>query len=144
MTGCTFGKGNLVHLDYGKNAFTFFRRSDGKAIRIVTRPEAWGGLLDEEHKALRAKLQAGAATPEDKARFQEVHREKSRLILERPLDDLFEIKPVDTPVPAKARIHDSVVCAGCGETVMETRSRLFRDQSYCLPCFEARDRRYAG
>ena len=29
MTGCTFGKGNLIHLDYGKNAFTFIRCSDG-------------------------------------------------------------------------------------------------------------------
>ncbi len=31
MTGCTFGKGNLIYRDYGKNAFTFWRRSDGRA-----------------------------------------------------------------------------------------------------------------
>jgi len=31
LTGCTFGKGNLVHRDYGKNAYTFYRRSDGRA-----------------------------------------------------------------------------------------------------------------
>ena len=31
LTGCTFGKGNLIHRDWGKNAYTFFRRSDGKA-----------------------------------------------------------------------------------------------------------------
>jgi len=42
LTGCTFGKGNLIHLDHGKNAFTFIRRSDGKALRIVTRPDAFG------------------------------------------------------------------------------------------------------
>ena len=23
LTGCTFGKGNLIHQDHGKNAFTF-------------------------------------------------------------------------------------------------------------------------
>lgn len=40
LTGCTFGKGNLVHLDHGKNAYTFIRRSDGRAIRVATRPEA--------------------------------------------------------------------------------------------------------
>jgi formylmethanofuran dehydrogenase subunit E len=38
MTGCTFGKGNLIHRDWGKNAYTFFRRSDGRAVRIVGRP----------------------------------------------------------------------------------------------------------
>ena len=142
MTGCTYGKGNLIHLDYGKNAFTFYRRSDGKAIRVVTRPDAWGDELDNDHKSLRAKIQAGTATPKEKQRFQEIHREKSQLILERPLETLFEIKPVDSPLPAKARIHNSIVCAGCGEATMETRSRIFRGESYCVPCFEARDRRY--
>ena len=37
LTGCTYGKGNLIHKDYGKNAFTFYRRRDNKAIRLVTR-----------------------------------------------------------------------------------------------------------
>jgi formylmethanofuran dehydrogenase subunit E len=41
LVGCTFGKGNLVHKDYGKNAFTFIRRSDAKAIRLVTRSTGW-------------------------------------------------------------------------------------------------------
>ena len=40
LTGCTFGKGNLIHRDWGKNAFSFFRRSDGRAIRISLRPDA--------------------------------------------------------------------------------------------------------
>jgi len=30
LTGCTFGKGNLIHRDWGKNAFSFYRRRDGK------------------------------------------------------------------------------------------------------------------
>ncbi len=40
LTGCTFGKGNLIHKDYGKRAFNFYRRSDGKGIRIVALPKA--------------------------------------------------------------------------------------------------------
>lgn len=144
LTGCTYGKGNLIHLDYGKNAFSFYRRSDGKAIRIVTRPDAWGGALDEEHKILRAKISEGTATAIDKQRFQEIHQQKSQLILARPLETLFEVQPVDAPFPAKARIHNSVVCAGCGETVMETRSRVFRGELFCIPCFTGRDRRYGS
>lgn len=35
LTGCTFGKGNLIHRDHGKSAFTFIRRSDNKAIRVL-------------------------------------------------------------------------------------------------------------
>ena len=30
LTGCTFGKGNLIHRDYGKSAFTFYPRQDGR------------------------------------------------------------------------------------------------------------------
>ena len=34
MTGCTFGKGNLIFRDYGKQVYTFIRRPSGKYIRI--------------------------------------------------------------------------------------------------------------
>jgi hypothetical protein len=32
MTGCTFGKGNLIFRDYGKQAYTFMSRATGKAL----------------------------------------------------------------------------------------------------------------
>ena len=144
MTGCTYGKGNLIHLDYGKNAFTFYRRSDGKAIRVVTRPDAWSSILDDEHLALRKKISSGSASEADKARFEELHRERSKVILEKPLETMFTVTKLrDASMPAKARVHDAVTCAGCSESVMETRSRIFRGESYCIPCFETRDRRYA-
>src|ERR687884_656609 len=50
LTGCTFGKGNLVHRDYGKNAYTVFRRSDGKAVRIRERPGAWERVTPAEEE----------------------------------------------------------------------------------------------
>ena len=68
LTGCTFGKGNLIHLDYGKNAFTFYRRSDGKGIRLVTRPDALGEP-DPEWEALRERLGEADPTPEERERF---------------------------------------------------------------------------
>ncbi|HSJ53735.1 MAG TPA: TraR/DksA C4-type zinc finger protein [Anaerolineae bacterium] len=55
---------------------------------------------------------------------------------------MFEVQAVEPVVPARARLHDSVACAGCGEQVMETRARIFRGESFCTPCFDARDRRY--
>ena len=33
LTGCTFGKGNLIHKDYGKSAFTFF--IGGRTARLA-------------------------------------------------------------------------------------------------------------
>jgi len=140
FTGCTFGKGNLIHLDYGKNAFTFIRRSDGKAIRIVVR---LGGSSpeDREREALYKKLGAGQATDEDRQRAQQLRQEQIQEILDRPVAELFDVQTVEPVVPERARIYDSMTCAGCGERVMETRVRFLRGEPYCIPCFKARDRR---
>lgn len=65
MTGCTFGKGNLVHRDWGKKAFTFFRRSDGRAVRISSIPNAW--QRNPEHQELSQKVRSGNADTAEKA-----------------------------------------------------------------------------
>jgi len=139
LTGCTFGKGNLIHLDYGKSVFTFIRRSDGKAVRIALRPEPWGPP-DAEREALYERVRQGQAGEEDLRRVQELRGQQIGDILAHPLADLFEIQQVEALIPARARIHDSVTCARCGERMMETRARLFRGELYCIPCFEIRER----
>lgn len=139
MTGCTFGKGNLLHRDWGKNAYTFYRRSDGKAIRVAGRPGAWqrDADPDHDHEALGAKIAAGEASDADRARFQELHASRARAVLEQAPDDLFIVQPVDGDPPARARLHASVPCARCGEATMETRIRLLEGRQLCPPCFAA-------
>jgi len=78
LTGCTFGKGNLIHHDWGKNACSFFRRSDCRAVRISLRADAW--QPDPEHLALFAKVCAGSATDAERLRFQELHVAQSRKV----------------------------------------------------------------
>lgn len=134
MTGCTFGKGNLVHRDWGKNAFTFFRRSDGKGIRVRVRPDAW--QQDPEHRELFAKRRAGKTTEAENQRFRELHEAASYRVLAMPTDDLYETTAVDDVLPPKARIHASVRCESCGEGTMETRIRRFGGRELCPPCFD--------
>ena len=38
LTGCTFGKGNLIFNDYGKSVYTFYHRASGQAVRIAAKP----------------------------------------------------------------------------------------------------------
>lgn len=135
LTGCTFGKGNLIHQDWGKNAFTFYRRSDGTALRIVTRPDAW--QRDPEHEELFAKVRSGEASEEEQRRFRELHEAASRRILELDPETLFDIRQFLGIPPPKARIHNSVICEACGEAVMETRVRRLSGRQLCQPCFEA-------
>ena len=37
--GCTFGKGNLRFLDYGKHVYTFYDRRSGRGVRVTTRSD---------------------------------------------------------------------------------------------------------
>ena len=134
LTGCTFGKGNLIHRDYGKNAYTFHRRSDGRAIRIKVKPDAW--TRDPEHQELFARVRSHQATAEERARFQALHISQSHQVLELDPDDLYDVDDVREPRPQRARIHTSVTCARCGEGVMETRIRRLDGMELCAPCFE--------
>lgn len=135
LTGCTFGKGNLRHEDWGKNAFTFFRRSDGKAIRLAVRPDAWDD--DPEHTELFDRVRSEEATDEERRRFRELHEQRSRAVLDRAPDELFDVEEFMGGPPPRARIHRSIECTACGEPVMETRIRRFDGDELCQPCFEA-------
>ncbi|MDR2755787.1 MAG: FmdE family protein [Planctomycetaceae bacterium] len=128
LVGCTFGKGNLVFLDYGKNAYSFFRRNDGKSCRLVTR----GGLL-QDLREQQEKLSANDSAGREQIRQQMIDR-----ILRADFEEIFLICPVQVPIPETARIHTSKRCDYCGELVMATR--LLNDpvltggKNLCIPC----------
>ena len=135
MLGCTYGRGNFVHLDYGKNAYTFYRRSDGKATRIVTKPGAFGRPSEERLEGFR-KMRAGTMTAEERSRFWDIQKEKSEWVLAQPLEAIFNVTEPRDAVPRRARMHNSVQCEKCGEPTMETRVHTFEGKPYCIPCFE--------
>ncbi len=135
ITGCTFGKGNLIYLDYGKNAFRFIRRSDGKAVRIVVKP---GGLArsDQNEAALNQRVRDGLANEEEKKKLDELRYQRIEHILNMPLADLVEVQKIQPEIPHRARIFNSVPCDLCGEKTMETRLRLLDGKVYCPECFD--------
>ena len=140
MTGCTFGKGNLIHLDYGKNAFTFIRCSDGKAIRLVLRPQSWGNENDESREMAARTQNVEEGSREDEF-SEDLFRKRGQAILALPLEQLFEVQAVESRIPGRARVRESIQCEACGEMVMETRVRLLGGRKLCIPCFEAGERR---
>jgi len=141
LMGCTFGKGNLVHLDYGKNAFSFYRCSDGKGVRVVTRPDVFH-RPEEEMVRLRGKMLKEGLTATEKARLNELSAAKVQEIMDADLEALFDVKEASGPIPGRARILDGLVCDICGERTMETRIRRFMGQNLCLPCFRQEENRF--
>ena len=131
LTGCTFGKGNLIFRDYGKHVYTFFNRRTGRGVRIT---EDYRGFEDDQrYPALKKRQEAG----EDVSReLQSFKMEKASAILKADEKEILTIKPVSSPPPEEAKIRNSLRCAMCGEKFMGSRSREKDGKVVCIPCSE--------
>jgi len=125
VTGCTAGKGNLILRDWGKQVFTFGRRSDGRSVRLALRYEA-------THEADDAALPVA-----------ERHQRNIERLQTLPVETLFDVRWLAGPLPEPARVFRTVRCASCGEGVMEARARLRDGQVICPECAGPEYRRRA-
>ena len=132
LTGCTLGKGNLIYRDYGKQAFTLVRRAEGRGVRVAMHPGALEP--DPERTALKRRVMSGDATDEERERFWQGHVERALELAEMPEGDFGTVTEVTVVLPPKAGAFDSVVCAVCGEAVMEPRARVRDGKPCCIPC----------
>jgi formylmethanofuran dehydrogenase subunit E len=136
LTGCTFGKGNFIYKDHGKQVFTFIGRKSGASVRVALKP----GVLElsDRHRGLIDKLRSGDATKDESDEFQELHRRRSYEILDFDLDKLFDIRDVETELPPKAQIEPSKTCDLCGEPTMASMLQETEDGRFlCKPCFSS-------
>lgn len=131
IVGTTVGNRNLVIHDWGKNAFTFFRSADGKAIRIAGRP-AWAS----DYQALRVKVQSGQASAEEVANFGKANAAEVARILALAPEELYEVQKVRAAPPGTSQVDGWTTCSECDEVVMETRTRRLRGRTLCLPCVD--------
>jgi len=112
LTGCTFGKGNLVFRDYGKHVYTLYNRKSGRGVRVAFNFRN----IPENVLADREQL--------------------INWLLTLPEQDIVKLNEVEIDEPEPARIMNSVECEFCGEKVMETRTRKVQGKRACIPCAE--------
>lgn len=135
LTGCTFGKGNFIFRDHGKQVFTFLGRDSGKGVRLAMQPD----VLErpEEHQELMDKIREGTAGADERERFWTLHHQLSRDVLNTPIDRLFSKKWVDVELPPKAKIEPSIPCDVCGEPTMASKLREEDGRKRCRECLKA-------
>jgi len=136
LTGCTYGKGNLIHKDYGKSVYTFYYRDSGNALRLSLKPEVFSSEDNDSLKRdeLRDKVRNGTAIENELAEHKKLREEHTKAILATG-KELFNIKKIEMAPPEMARFFDNILCAKCGEPVMETRVREKDGKKFCIPCF---------
>ncbi len=133
VTGCTFGKGNLIHKDYGKQVYTFYNRVTGEGIRFSV---DFNYQETPEEKAAWERFQAGERTEEVMSIIRDRKAKKIKAVLKALPEEVIKMRPVTMAVPPEAKIYPSVRCATCGEKVMEPRARIRDGKIACIPCFE--------
>jgi formylmethanofuran dehydrogenase subunit E len=131
-TGCTFGKGNIQKLHYGKWGLTLIDRKCGKAVRVVPRAEAMQRNKETEFMALRK-----AGTPPTQI-DPSISEPLVEAVMTAPIEELLIVGEVFDYEWHDELPHtfESVVCEECGEMVVERNARVKAGRVLCIPCAE--------
>jgi formylmethanofuran dehydrogenase subunit E len=131
VLGCTFGKGNLIAKDFGKQVFTFYSRDQNKAMRIYFKGNVFEGL-----DKFRQKSVTGELSEKEHQEFAAMREQAIQKILTAPDEELLSVTEVDIPAPEKARIYPTLRCQECGEGFMEVLGRMANGKVVCKSCYE--------
>lgn len=140
LTSCTLGKGNLIHRDWGKIAFSFYDREAGDGVRMLLRPEARADM-DLELEPLAKRVYGGTASKDEIKQHDDLRVRISKHFMRLGLDEMFSQTAMPSRPPRPARILQSLTCDHCGERCMESRTRRLAGKTYCIPCFDEVDQK---
>jgi formylmethanofuran dehydrogenase subunit E len=136
MTGCTFGKGNFIFTNHGKNAFSLVDRKRRRGMRVCLRSDIF--KADPDFFSLSEKVQNDEASPMQLERFRQLQQERTKKILDADSESLFKIEEISPDIPPKARIIESGICDFCGEPTKMDLLRQMNGKKSCIPCSRKR------
>jgi formylmethanofuran dehydrogenase subunit E len=131
LLGCTFGKGNLIFRDWGKQVFTFLDRGAGRAVRVSLRERL--PHSDERH-ALKKKLDAGEATDAEKQLWGKLRKQAVTELISVDSDKYFEIREIQMEMPPHAQIVATRPCDICRESTTVNRLIEREGSLICREC----------
>ena len=130
ITGCTFGKGNIQQLGYGKFGLTLVDRATGRSVRVVPRAEVQGATKQTPFfKEYREKGIPASQVP------LAVVAPLIEQVMSAPDDKILKIGEIENrELPKPADAFASFVCESCGDMVVEKYGRLAGNRKVCIPC----------
>jgi formylmethanofuran dehydrogenase subunit E len=131
-TGCTFGKGNIRKLSYGKFALTLIDNKTGRSVRVFTRNETT--RRNQESEFIQYRKKGVPASKIDSALVEPM----IDFVLAEATGNLFIVEPVKETKLAPGRPHDfnTQVCSECGEIMVERYARVKNGKVVCIACTE--------
>lgn len=135
LLGCTFGKGNLIFRDWGKQVFTFFDRPAGRGVRVSLRQKPLPG--SEERRTLRKRINSGDATEQEKGRWDELRKQAVMDLISADYRTYYEVRVTGEGIPPEASIVETRPCAQCGEATVITKMVKEGARLLCRGCTTA-------
>lgn len=131
ITGCTFGKGNIKKLQYGKWGVTLIDTKTGRAVRVSPKAEVMlANKKSDFVTKYREKGIPASHVPE------EVVEPLVRKVMNTPEGQLLTVGEVtDYEVQKRSDSFAGIICDSCGEMVVEEYSRMVGDRRVCIPCY---------
>lgn len=131
ILGCTFGKGNLIFKDYGKNVYTVASREKNRAVRIAQKYLAQPHPDNARYRELSCK---DNLTEPEAVEKENLFASIFERLMTIPFEELFNWQEIEFTFPDKAEIYPTVQCSICGEGVMEPRAVLNGQLYVCPTC----------
>jgi len=131
-TGCTFGKGNIRSLGYGKFALTLIDNKSSRGVRVVARPKT---IRRNQKSEFLHQRRQGTPASQIAATLAEPLID---MVLADPVGELFSVEPIRQMAlpPSPPHAFDTIVCAECGEMAVERYARVKQGKIVCMPCAE--------
>jgi formylmethanofuran dehydrogenase subunit E len=128
LLGCTFGKGNLIFRDWGKQVFTFIDRRSNRAVRVSFTGPMPG---HEERRALKEQINSGKATAADRTKWNDSRQRAVKQLIAADPYDFFLVREVTAEQPPETGPVITMPCGLCGESTVTTR---MLEMEGCLVC----------
>ena len=130
MTGCTFGKGNIVKTMKGKWGLTLIDKKTNRAVRVTPKAEVMMQTKNTVFfKEYREKGIPPSQIPDEVVEplIQKVMNAKEETLLN--ISEIFEYvwnEPAHT--------FNSIICEECGEMLVEKYARIKSGKHVCQDC----------
>lgn len=132
ITGCTFGKGNIKKLHYGKWGVTLIDKKTKRAVRVTPTAETMKANKETSFfKDYREKGIPASQVP------NEVVQPLVDRVMGTPDDKILTISEIfEYDLKEEAHTFDSFVCEECGEMTVAVYGKEKNGKHICIPCFE--------
>ncbi len=132
ITGCTFGKRNLILTQVGKPVYILQNTKTGNSVRAYCR--YWDSFDHTEFRALRKAVKKPDATAEQKTTLERLTKEAIDKILSAPESALFQVSHIVLPAPKISGKYPAAACDACGEHTDEALLTETSGKKCCKEC----------